>query len=354
MKILIAGGGTGGHLFPALALAEEVKAQGGEVLLVGSGRKIEKLALARRSLRVVCLKAEGLVGRPFGAKVRALRRIGEGVREARRLIKAFRPQVVFGVGGYASFPLVLAARLSRIPAAIHEQNSIPGLANRILGKMAQKIFISFKASFRFFPRKKTILSGNPVRTDLFRPLPREHEGVGLLVTGGSQGARFINQLMIEVSPRLFQALPNLYLLHQTGFNDYELVAASYRSHGFQVKVYPFIEDMAWAYAQADLVLCRAGATTIAELSALGKPAIFIPFPYATHNHQEENARYVVDHGGGVMYRQAEIRPEGLVKKLVSLLTDRDRRLDMGQKIRKVMPHNALEIILAETEALLDA
>ena len=352
MKILIAGGGTGGHLFPALALAEAVKAKGGEVLLVGSGRKIEELALAQRDFKTICLSGEGLVGRPLTAKFRALKRLLTSLREARRIIKSFLPRVVFGVGGYASFPVVLAAKMSGLPTAIHEQNSIPGLANRVLGRLATRVFISFKSAARYFSPEKTIFSGNPVRPELFRLPPRQHEGLGLLVTGGSQGARFINRLVVEMVPRLFEALPDLFLIHQTGFNDQELVAASYRSHGFRARVYPFIKDMAWAYAQADLVLCRAGATTIAELSALGKPAIFIPFPYATHGHQEENARLVVERGGGLMYREGEVNAESLASALVALLKDRERRLEMGQRIKGLMPHNALEIILAETEALL--
>ncbi len=351
MKILLAGGGTGGHLFPALALAEAVKARGGEVLLVGSGRKVEELALSGRDFSVINLSAQGLVGRPLTAKLKAFKSLLAGLSQARRIIRSFSPQVVFGVGGYASFPVLLAAKLSRLPTVIHEQNSIPGLANRFLGRLVKRVFVSFPFSRRYFPRPKTILSGNPVRPEVLRPVKREHRGLGLLVTGGSQGARFLNRLLLEMAPRLLETLPHLYLVHQTGFLDYELVSASYRGQGFKAQVSPFFRDMAWAYAQADLVLCRAGATTIAELAALGKPAILVPFPHATHGHQEMNARLVAEAGGGLFFREKEIEVEEMTKVLLDLLRDKARREEMARQMKGFMPQNALEIILSETEAM---
>ncbi len=351
MRALLAGGGTGGHLFPALALAESIRARGGEVLLVGSGRKVEELALSGKDFRVERLAAQGLVGRPWRAKVQALPRLLRSLSKARDLIRSFAPQIVFGVGGYASFPVLLAAKLSGLPAAIHEQNSIPGLANRFLGRLVDRVFVSFPLSERYFPRTKTIFSGNPVRPEVRRPVPREHRGLGLLVTGGSQGARFLNRLLLEMAPRLFAILPDLYLIHQTGFSDYELVLASYRGQGLSVRVSPFFKDMAWAYAQADLVLGRAGATTIAELSVLGKPAVLIPFPHATHGHQEMNARLVAQAGGAIFFREEEVEVEKMVGVMVELLRNDSKRRQMARRMKEFMPHNALEVILSEMEAM---
>lgn len=320
-------------------------------MLVGSGRRIEDLVLRGREFPVVKLEAEGMVGRPLVAKFRALARLMKAVSQARDIIRSYKPQLVFGVGGYASFPVLLAAKLGRLPTAIHEQNSIPGLANRFLARLVDRIFVSFPVSNRYFPRHKTVVSGNPVRREVLLPRAREHRGTGLLVTGGSQGARFLNRLLLEMAPRLFEEVPDLFLVHQTGFLDYELVQASYRGQGLAVRVEPFLQDMAWAYAQADLVLCRAGATTIAELSALGKPAILIPYPHATHGHQEMNARLVAEAGGGLFFREDEIEAPRMAETLVSLLRDAEKRARMARKMKDFMPRNALEIILTETEAM---
>jgi len=352
MRLVIAGGGTGGHLFPGLALAEETLARGGEVLFVGCGRKIEDLALSEVPFPVKTLRAEGLIGRPLKDKLRALVKMCLSVGEALKILKTFKPQGVFGVGGYASVPTILAAKILRLPCAIHEQNSVPGVANRFLGRLASKIFVSFPKTVAYFPRKKTIFSGNPVRRSILEPRIREHQGLGLLVTGGSQGARALNRLMLQVAPRLYEHFPDLFLIHQTGFADADLVEASYASHGLPVRVYPFIKDMAWAYAQVDLVLCRAGATTIAELCALGKPAIYIPFPYATHRHQEENAKAVVERGAGLMFREKDLNPDELFEAICGLLEDKRRREQMSAAAQGLFPKEALQIIVSQTEALI--
>ncbi len=348
---MIAGGGTGGHLFPGLAVAQGVLARGGEVLFVGCGRKIEALALAQVPFAVETIKAEGVLGRPVWAKLRALVRMGAAVRAARHILRRFGPQGVLGVGGYASVPVLLAARLLGIPCAIHEQNSIPGLANRFLARLAARVFVSFAEAQEFFPAQKVIHTGNPIRQELLRRFPREHKGLGLLITGGSQGARALNRLMLEVVPRLSQAFPGLFVIHQTGFADHQEVARVYAQKKVQARVLPFIEDMAWAYAQADLVVCRAGATTIAELCALGKPAVYIPFPYATHGHQERNAAVVVARGAGVMFREKGLSPEQLYQAVADLLANPDRRRQMAQAARQIFPEAPVDIILQEMEAL---
>ena len=349
MRWVIAGGGTGGHLFPALALAERVRAGGGEVLLVGCGRRIEEMVLSGAPFPVATISGEGLLGKSPMLKMRALLRLGRGVREAVTLIRRFSADVVFGTGGYASFPAVVAGKLLRKVLGLHEQNALPGLANRICGRMVHRIFVSFPGTERYFPARKVILSGNPVREEILAPRAREHAGPGVLVLGGSQGARGLNRLMVEVAPRLRERHPDLYLLHQTGERDEAWVQEAYRKRGLAVRVKAFIRDMAWAYAQADLVISRAGATTVAEICALGKPAVFIPFPYATHGHQEKNARVVVEAGGALLFREGEITPEKLAEEVSALLSDPDRLASMGQRARALFRPGAAETLVREME-----
>ncbi len=350
MRMVIAGGGTGGHLFPALALAEEVTGRGGEVLLMGSGRKIEQIALEKTPYQVKPLPVEGVFGRSIPGKFRALGKMIWATFVSTRAIKRFAPQLVFGVGGYASVPTLLAAKLLGIKSALHEQNTIPGRANLFLARLVDRIFVTFPETRRYFPKEKTIVSGMPIRKGLRRGR-REHEGIGLLVTGGSQGARTINEAVLEISPALFQAVPELFLVHQTGSADYERVKKAYQERSLKAIVLPFIKDMAWAYAQADVVLARAGAATVAELCYLKKPAILIPYPYAVADHQRENARFLVKAKGALMFLENELTPAKLLKALTELLTDADRRRAMSQKLSGLLPENALSIIYKEMEAL---
>ncbi len=350
MKMVIAGGGTGGHLFPALALAEALTARGGEVLLLGSGRYIEKLAVANGPYPVRFLAAEGVMGKRLGGKLKALVKLLRATGQALKILRAFNPQVVFGVGGYASFPALLAAKILRLKTAFHEQNLIPGRANLVLSRLVDRIFITFPQTARYFPASKVIHSGMPVRAEVVKKYPRIHEGLGLLVTGGSQGARFINHLFIRLAPELAK-LPGLFLLHQTGEVDFEEVKKAYETSGLKAQVYPFIKKMGWAYAQADLVVCRAGAATVAELCRLKKPAILIPYPYAIRDHQAENARFLVEAGAALMFREEEIEPQTFRETLLSLLRNEAKRREMAQKLEKLLPEEALQIILTETEAM---
>ena len=350
MRMVIAGGGTGGHLFPGLALAEAVRDRGGAVLLMGSGRRIEKMALKKAPYPVKFLPAEGVAGKGPVGKARALLKLLLATRKAVGILKDFAPQVVFGVGGYASIPALLAAKLLGIRTALHEQNALPGRANLFLSRMVDLIFVTFPSSERHFPKRKVILSGMPVRKEVLKKHPRLHQGLGLLVTGGSQGAQFLNRLFIKLAPRL-KEMPGLYLIHQTGEKDFEAVKEAYRRQGIRAEVKPFIEDMGLAYAQADLVVCRAGASTVAEVCLLRKPAVFIPYPYAVRDHQAENARVLVKTGGALMFRESEIEPESFWKTIKALLKDKEKRHLMSQRLEGLLPENALEIILQRTEAL---
>ncbi len=350
MRMIIAGGGTGGHLFPALALAEAVRARGGKVLLLGSGRQIERMALDRGPYPVKFLPTEGVAGRNFWGKARALAKLLWATWKALMILRTFEPQLVFGVGGYASLPSLLAARLRGVKAAIHEQNALPGRANLFLARLVHRIFVTFPSSASYFPRQKVVVSGMPIRGEVRREYPREHEGPGLLVTGGSQGARFLNKLFVSLAPELAR-VPGLYLIHQTGPRDYEWVQAAYRRAGLRAEVRPFITEMGWAYAQADLVVCRAGAATVAELCYLRKPAILVPYPFAINDHQAANAQFLVRAGGAVMWREEEIEPAPFKETLLNLLQDHRRLRAMARNLENLLPEDALAIILRETEAL---
>ncbi len=351
MRWVVAGGGTGGHLFPAIAVAEKLASKGRFVVLVGTGRKVEEVALRKTPFSVRIISCEGIFGRSLGGKVRALIRMVGAVRDAVGLIKETSADVVFGTGGYSSFPLVVAGRLLRKRLGLHEQNAVAGMSNRVSGRLVHRVFVSFEEASRYFPKNKVVFSGNPVRGSLFEERKREHEGRGLLVLGGSQGAKFLNDLLLSVAEELFERIPDLRIVHQAGLMDEERVRRGYARFGERVKVFSFIEDMAWAYAQADLVVSRAGATTVAELCALGKPAVFIPFPYATHAHQERNARSVEAKGGAVVLRQSEVRKDQFVELLSSLLRDEKRLSEMGKNARRLFRPGAAETIIKEMEGL---
>lgn len=350
MRMVITGGGTGGHLFPALALAAEIKRRGGEVLLLGSGKKIEKMALEEHPYQVAFLKTEGLCGRSPLEKIRATRRLLLATLKALSFLRAFSPQLVFGVGGYASFPALMAGKILGLKTALHEQNALPGRANQVLSRLVDRVFVTFPSSARFFPSKKVVVSGMPLRREVLKEYPREHKGFGLLVTGGSQGARFLNRLFMELAPEL-SSFEDLFLIHQTGEKDFLEVRRTYEKVGLKARVYPFIKEMGWAYSQADVVVSRAGAATVAELVFLKKPSLLIPYPYAIRDHQAANARVLVQAGGAFMFREEEIKPQEFLRLLKGLAEEPSRRSEMAQKLQNILPQNALEIIVAETEVL---
>ena len=351
MRWVIAGGGTGGHLFPALALAQRIRARRGEVFFIGCGRRVETLVLEKPPFPVAVISGEGLLGRSMWAKAKAVIKLLRGIREAADLIRGFSATVVFGTGGYASFPVLLAGRLLGKKLGVHEQNAVAGMSNRLAGYLVHRVFVSFPEAERYFPKGKVIYSGNPIREDLLEERPREHTGKGLLVLGGSQGARSLNRLLVETAERLFEKVSGLYLIHQTGERDEAWVKEAYRRKGLSVRVYGFIRDMARAYAQADLVVSRAGATTVAELCALGKPALYIPFPHATHAHQEKNALSVVRAGGGLMMREEALDPEEFVRQVAGLLNDRESLKRMGEAAGRLFKPGAADTIISEMEAL---
>ncbi len=326
-RVILTTGGTGGHIFPALAVAEELKTlyPQARVLFVGGQRGPEAELAAKAGLEFAALPVRPVLGRGFRA-VGAGFWLLLGICKALRLHVRFRPQVVLGLGGYAAFAQVLAALLCRTPAAVHEQNSVPGITNRVLGRWVDKVMVSFPDKAGWFPPRKVEVTGNPVRGAI-RRMRRQHVrngGKRLLILGGSQGAMAVNSAVMESLPRFMEAGVDIW--HQTGARDFERVRKAYAESGVKARVEPFIEDMAAAYAWGDLALCRAGASTVFELAVAGMPSVLIPFPYATHNHQSVNAAYLEEAGAGKRVEQKDLPQVDLAGMVLSLL-DNDEVLD---------------------------
>jgi UDP-N-acetylglucosamine--N-acetylmuramyl-(pentapeptide) pyrophosphoryl-undecaprenol N-acetylglucosamine transferase len=341
MKLVIAGGGTGGHLFPGIAIAEELKARdpSAEVLFVGTVRGIEARVCPQQGwpLRTIDVTGVKTVG-AFGA-VKGLLRVPRALWQSRRILKEFRPDAVVGVGGYASGPVVLAARLRGLPTGILEQNSIPGLTNKILGKFARAVFLAFDETRRFFRPRRVLMTGTPIRLQLKAKLVQaaaaRAAGKHVFVFGGSLGAKAVNALVVQAAAELRRAGVAFTLTHQTGKDDHEATLAAYRAAGVDAEVRPFIDDMAAEYARADLVVARAGAATVAELTAVGRPAILIPYPHAADDHQTVNARAVAAAGGALVLEQATLTGERLAAAIRELLDDESRLGRMQSAMRSL-------------------
>jgi UDP-N-acetylglucosamine--N-acetylmuramyl-(pentapeptide) pyrophosphoryl-undecaprenol N-acetylglucosamine transferase len=355
MRLLLAGGGTGGHLFPAVALAQGLlrRNQQASVQFVGTERGLEARLLPKLGLPLATVDMAGFVGSGLIGKFQTIPRLLRSIGQAKKILRSFRPDLVIGVGGYASVPVLLAAKSYRVPFLIHEQNALPGLSNRLLARWAERVCLSFAGSEKHFSSNRTLLTGNPLRQGMetmAAQLPRN--GI-LLIFGGSRGARAINQIIVEILPLLKKRLVDLRILHQTGEDDLEMVRQGYRDAGLDPEqAVPFIDDMASAYAAAELVICRAGATTIAELTVCGRPAIMIPYPFAAADHQTANARALDSAGAASLLPQGQMTAEHLAELVVDLFNDRPRLEQMAERSRKLGQPGATERILDECERLL--
>jgi UDP-N-acetylglucosamine--N-acetylmuramyl-(pentapeptide) pyrophosphoryl-undecaprenol N-acetylglucosamine transferase len=373
VRLVIAGGGTGGHLFPGIAVAEEFLSRdsANEVLFVGTERGIEARVLPRLGFRLELISAAGIRGKGGLSQAKGLAMLLYGYVQSRKILKAFHPDRVLGVGGYASGPVVLAARGMQIRRYIHEQNAIPGVTNKILAHFAEEVFISLDEAEKFFPKGKTLLTGNPVRKEILAateqnspqppvtkgecPSPNspilQGEGKGevglfrLLVFGGSAGAHSVNQAMIGSLPHLSRFREKLAITHQTGENDLDEVREAYRREGFRTDVVPFIEDMAAAYRAASLVVCRAGATTLAEVTSCGKACIFIPYPFAVDDHQRRNAEALLKKGACFMLLEQELSGESLARMIIELMEDPERITLAGVAARGLARLDAARVIV---------
>jgi UDP-N-acetylglucosamine--N-acetylmuramyl-(pentapeptide) pyrophosphoryl-undecaprenol N-acetylglucosamine transferase len=324
-RIVIAAGGTGGHLYPGIAVARRFAARcpGTEVLFVGHPGGLEERLLPREGFRLATVTVRALQGQSRLAQAQALGALGLGTLQALRLLWRVHPHLVVGAGGYVMGPVVLAASLLRVPRVLMEQNLVPGLTVRGLARFTQRVFTSFPESAAYLPGRPVEHTGTPVREDICQVRaaePRQADGdLHLLVFGGSQGAHRINQAMMQAAPLLAVHQPRLCLVHQTGLADAAAVTQAYAQAGLQAEVSPFLYDMAERYRWADLVLCRAGASTLAELTACGKPAILVPYPYAANDHQRHNAMALQRQGAAQVILDADLTGARLYEALEPFL-----------------------------------
>ncbi|MBW2632382.1 MAG: undecaprenyldiphospho-muramoylpentapeptide beta-N-acetylglucosaminyltransferase, partial [Deltaproteobacteria bacterium] len=330
------GGGTGGHLFPAVAVAEEVLGRNPEnaVLFIGTERGLEGKILRGMGFQLKTIEMEGIRGRGVINIIRTLFKVPRSMVQSRSIIRDFHPDIVLGVGGYASGPAVMAAYFMGIRTAIAEQNVLPGFTNRILGKFVDKSFISFPETKEWFPEKRVVITGNPVRTGFLNYSKKIHKSddkFTLLIFGGSQGASSINMAAVEALNYLEGIKDRLKIIHQTGTRDLDKVSKAYNDRNIDAEVYPFINDMVSAYRSADLLICRSGATSIAEITASGKAALFIPYPFAAGNHQALNARALVDKGAAEMISERSLNGERLAEVIERLYRAPERIREMKKK-----------------------
>jgi len=321
VKLLIAGGGTGGHVFPSLAIAQEWLSRGNEreVVLVGTQRGIEMKLVPQAGLPLETLRVAGLKGKGGATLLRNLAMLAPAMLDARRVLRKHKPVAAFGVGGYAAGPMLLATWLGRVPNVIFEPNAEPGFTNRVLARISTRIATGYEVSAREWG-KKAVVTGCPVRSEFFSISPRRPEkSFRLLVTGGSQGALPINRVFVDAMDRLAARKNELAIVHQTGERDYNAVRAAYARREINAEVVPFLTNMAERFAWADVIVCRAGAITAAEVAAAGRAAIFIPFGRATDSHQLRNAQEMTRAGAGRLISEAELTAESLTGEIFSLL-----------------------------------
>ncbi len=357
MKIMIAGGGTGGHLYPGIAVAEEflkrafnnedrrqkteslIKIDKKDITFVGTKKGIESRVIPKEGFNLRLLRAEGIIGKSPLKKIKGLFIFLLSLFDAYKILTDIKPDIVIGVGGYASVSTVFIASLLKTPTMILEQNTTPGLANRILARFVDAIAITYQESTLFFPKNKIFLTGNPIREKILRGdvslsyklFPLREDKFKVFVFGGSSGASSINNHICEALNYLLDLKKEIQFLHQTGEKDYEKVRAAYDKLGFKSVVLSYIYEMAEAYKIADIVISRAGASTLSEITALGKPAILIPYPYAASNHQEKNARKLQEIGAAKMILERDLSAEGLAKTIRELYSNERLRREM-QKI----------------------
>ena len=323
--MIIAAGGTGGHIYPGVAVARELLARdaSGEVLFVGTARGLETTIVPREGFRLETLEAAALKNVSAVKRLVSLARLPRGFLDALAILRRFRPDVVVGVGGYASGPILLMASLSRYPTMVIEPNAMPGFTNRVLARFVRAAAVTFEESLAWFG-KRGVVTGNPVRSD-FAGLAKKERGdkTHLLVFGGSQGSRSLNNAMMAALPHLADAIRDgrLTITHQTGPREFETVRDAYAAAGVEADVRPYIDRMVDAFDVADLLLCRAGATTVAEVAVAGKAAIFVPFPQAADDHQRKNAEAFVRAGAGRMLLERDLTGERVAREILDLGSD---------------------------------
>lgn len=346
MRIIVTGGGTGGHVFPALEIIKEFKNKPDmDVVWAGNANSFEEKTARDNHITFFALGTKKIVGQGFFKKITALFALVVAIVQCLQFLRKNRPQAVIGVGGYVSAPMIVASFLLGIKRYIAEQNVVPGLTNRYLGKLATRVFISFHDSQAYFPQSKTILTGNPVRADFFGLIrTQKSEGLRILITGGSMGAQFINKTIPEALGELHRDGLDLTITHQTGHAMVVAVQKTYENLGLKAHVTPFIAHMPHAFAEHDLIISRAGATIIAELTASGTPSILIPYPFA-QGHQQKNAQALVDKKAALMILEGPDAKNRLVTMLKNIYSDRGILHHMAQHALTMgIPHAASNMV----------
>jgi len=355
MRLIMAGGGTGGHLFPGLAVAREFQRRDAatEILFVGSERGIENRILPKEGFALEAVPIQGIKGRGIRGVLQALVQLPVSFVRSLGIIARFRPQCIIGLGGYASAPLLLAAAIRRIHCAIMEQNLRPGLTNRLLAWVADRVFTSFGESISYFPPSKVVETGTPVRWRELPPVARE-KGICLLVFGGSAGAHRLNRCVLDALEILKDLAPELRVVHQTGEADLAWVRTAYAALPFRWEASLFIDEMDRAYARADLIVCRAGASTLAEITAFSKAAILVPYPYAADDHQRLNAQALEERDAAEVILERDLNGESLARRIRDLLLNRGRLESLARAAGTLGRPEAAARIVDECYALLKA
>ena len=362
MRVLLCGGGTGGHIYPALAIADELKRQfpACEILYVGTDKGLENKIVPQRGYELKRIKAEGMPRKNSLKMIKSGIDALEGMAEAKKIIKDFKPDLVLGTGGYVCGPVVLSAHHLKVPTFIHEQNALPGVTNKILSHVADKVFVNLADSKKYFKnQEKIIVAGLPVREEVLRTTKEEgcqYFGLSmekpiLLVSGGSRGARSINKAMAGAYKRLL-AESDMQIIHSTGQNGFEETKKMLLDNGVdivkfkdRVRLQPYLEQMEYALAAADVTVARAGATNLAEICACGLPAVLIPYPFASENHQEYNARSLVDNQAAVMILDKDLNAQKLAESILHILSDDELRKKMSINSAQMAKRDSLDEIV---------
>ena len=356
MRIIIAGGGTGGHVIPALAIAQQLKKQfGAEVCFIGTARGIETRLVPQAGFALELIQVGALKNVSLVTRAKTMFDLPRAIAASARMLSDFDPEVVIGVGGYASGPAMVAAIRRGLPTLAFEPNVVPGFANRMIARWVSAAAVHFEETCRYFPHCR--VTGVPVREAFFNIPAMSSANTGgaptLLVFGGSQGARAINQAMIESLAGLRAKVPDIHIIHQTGERDYDHVLAAYQQSGISGEVHKFIEDMPGTFGRADLLVCRSGASTVAEIAAAGKPAIFVPFPAAADDHQNVNARALERVGAAVVVEESNLGAAYLVETIAALIGDPNRLQGMSEAAKTLAHPKAVEEIAEMVKELAD-
>lgn len=354
-KIILTAGGTGGHLFPALAVAAEFRRRlAAEVSFITSPKPVTLDILARADFPYQTIRSQALKGVGWRRRLVSLLQLPVSYWQARRLLAQARPDLVIGMGGYVSGPVGLAAWRLGLPLVIHEQNAVMGTTNRYLSRLARKVFLSFPETEGNPAPDKAFWSGNPIRPEFYEPgnHNRPEWPFTLLVMGGSQGAHHLNVQMLAALPHLQELRERLAIIHLSGPADFKLVQDGYRQAGFPAEVYSFSHQVAQFMRRAHLVLCRAGASTLAELLASGRVGVLVPYPYAVNRHQDKNAAYLVEAGAAFKIANSELTGERIAALIKEILPDRQELAAMEQRSRALSRPQAASLLVRECLALL--